>query len=40
MRRLRSTREYQSDQSSATLLDGFLVLFTDEKNTKQKGISE
>ena len=23
-----STREYQSDQSSANLLDGFLVLFT------------
>jgi hypothetical protein len=28
MRRPRSTREYQSDQSSAFMLDCFLVLFT------------
>jgi hypothetical protein len=28
MRRPRSIREYQSDQSSANLLDGFLVLLT------------
>jgi hypothetical protein len=30
MRRPRSTREYQSDQSSANLLDGFLMLFTEQ----------
>jgi len=35
MRRPRSTREYQSDQSSANLLDGFLVLFTKERTLKE-----
>jgi hypothetical protein len=30
MRRPRSIREYQSDQSSANLLDGFLVLSTNQ----------
>jgi hypothetical protein len=32
MRRPRSTRDYQSDQSSANLLDDLLVLFTHEQS--------